>query len=269
VTDPNLAWWEERAALHGDDGAFYDVDGFLAGDDALSARELGELEAAAGSLGGIDLLHVQCHLGLGTLSIARRGARVVGLDFSPTAVARASEVARRAGIDAAFRVADAQHLPDELAGRFDCVFASYGVLLWIADLAAWMRSAASALRPGGSLVLVEGHPIAMMVRSVDPPVLEDPYGGAEPQRRHRPGDYAQADAPTTVNETIEFRHDLGEVVTEAASAGLRIDALTEWFDTDAATSGDMFTEAADGRAHLILGGGRLPVEYALRASMPR
>src|SRR5207302_200876 len=98
-----------------------------------------------------------------------------------------------AHLDAPFIEADAQRLPDELRERFDCVFASYGVLMWISDLHAWMRSASSALRNGGSLVLLEGHPVSLLVRSIEPPVLSGPYGGGGPIEGEG-GDYAHPEA---------------------------------------------------------------------------
>jgi ubiquinone/menaquinone biosynthesis C-methylase UbiE len=106
----NRARWDELASLHGQDD-YYDVAGFLAGQLMLSAREREEMAAAVGSVSGIDLLHVQCHFGLGTLSWARLGARVTGLDFSPVALERARSLAATAGIGARFVQADAQRLP--------------------------------------------------------------------------------------------------------------------------------------------------------------
>lgn len=150
ATELNQARWDELARLHGQDD-YYDVEGFLTGQIMLSGREQEEMVAAVGSVSGLDLLHVQCHFGLGTLSWARLGAHVTGLDFSPVAVERARSLATAAGIDARFVQADAQRLPAELADAFDVVFASYGVLPWIADVTAWMTAAATALRPGGVL----------------------------------------------------------------------------------------------------------------------
>lgn len=166
--DGNRAWWDERAALHGGDGFFYDVDAFLDGAPGISERESGELEAAIGSIASADILHLQCHIGLTTLALARSGARVVALDFSAVAIDRPRAIASEAGLDAEFVVADSQELPLELVDRFDCVFASYGVLMWIADLRSWMRSAGAALRDGGKLVVVEGHPVSTVVRSTHP-----------------------------------------------------------------------------------------------------
>jgi SAM-dependent methyltransferase len=193
------------------------------------------------------------------------GARVTGLDFSSTAIQKDRAVADDAQIDARFIVADAQALPGELQDGFDCVFASYGVLMWIADLGAWMASAAQALRHGGRLVLVEGHPVSLLVRSVDPPVLEGPYQGGDPLHGRWPGDYADPEAVTTNDRAIHFRHGLGEVISAAIASGLRIEALTEWMDESQAPSGKLQV-GDDGRAHLRFAGADLLLTYALRAS---
>jgi SAM-dependent methyltransferase len=266
--ETNRAWWDERAALHGRDGFFYDVDGFLAGDLAITQREVAEVEAAVGSIHGIELLYIQCHIGLGTLSLARLGARVTGLDFSHVAIERARQLAAAASLDATFLVADAQRLPAELRDRFDCAFASHGCLMWIADIDAWMSSAAAALRPGGTLVLVEGHPLSVVVRSVDPFVLEPPYQGGEALERHA-GDYAHPDAATTNDRAFHYRRSIGEVVTAAARAGLRIDALTEWTDDEiGAPTSPKLRRDQDGRYRLRVEGVDLPLVFGLRATKP-
>ena len=107
----NRAAWDELARLHGQDRV-YDVDGFLRGNDTLDALETG----LVGDVRGLDLLHLQCHFGLDSLSWARRGARVTGVDFSPVAIERARSLAGRAGLDATFLEADTQALPGQLAG---------------------------------------------------------------------------------------------------------------------------------------------------------
>jgi len=82
------------------------------------------VRASVGSVDGLDLLHLQCHFGLDTLSFARLGARATGLDFSPVAVELARGLATETGLDATFVEADSQHLPNDLESRFDLVFAS-------------------------------------------------------------------------------------------------------------------------------------------------
>ena len=88
----NRAWWDERAPVHAASG-FYDVPGFLAGQDSLRAFEPAEV----GDVRGKRLLHLMCHIGLDSLSWARRGAVVTGLDFSQAALDTAVSLAGRAG----------------------------------------------------------------------------------------------------------------------------------------------------------------------------
>jgi SAM-dependent methyltransferase len=266
--EANRAWWDERARLHGQDGVYYDVDGFLAGASAISARELGEIELAIGSVRSKALLHVQCHIGLTTLSLARLGADVVGLDFSDVAVSRARDIALAAGVDADFVVADARRLPEGLQERFDCVFASYGVLMWINDLRRWMESVASALDGGGHLVLLEGHPVSLLVKSVDPLVLEGPYQGGTTVEGEG-GDYAHPEASTEYNAFVHYRWGIGDVVNAAIRAGLRIEAVTEWTDEEGRPApGGKLVEDDDGRARMYAAGAALPLTYSLRASKP-
>jgi SAM-dependent methyltransferase len=270
VTDPmelNLAHWNDLARVHGQDRV-YDVKGWLAGASSLYERERSEMAAAVGDVSGLDLLHIQCHFGLDTLSWARLGARVTGLDFSPVALERARGLADQAGLEATFIEADAQRLPADLAGRFDVVFASYGALCWIADLGAWFRSAATALRTGGKLVVVEIHPLVVMLESVDPLSFDYPYLGGEPQPWEGPGSYADPNAPVTATATVSYPYGVGEVVTAAAAAGLRIDALTEWLDEEFDPMGDMLAPTEAGRYELPVSGQRLPVTLGLRASRP-
>jgi SAM-dependent methyltransferase len=261
----NLAHWNDLARVHGQD-RIYDVEGWLAGASSLYAREVSEMTHAVGDVSGLRLLHLQCHFGLDTLSWARRGAQVTGLDFSPVAVARARGLAERAGLDAAFVCADAQQLPDELAGRFDVVFASYGALCWIADLGAWFRSAATALTTGGRLVVVELHPAALMCESLEPLDLSYPYLGGEPQPWEGPGSYADEKAAVTATATVSYPYGVGEVVTAAAAAGLRVDALTEWLDEEFDPFGGLLAVTDAGRYEVRVGGGRLPVTFGLRAT---
>src|SRR3954449_5653973 len=157
----NRAHWDALASAHGQD-AYYDTEALIAGADSLTDVEAAGIREAIGAVAGLDVLHLQCHIGFDSISLARRGARVTGADFSPASLAKARALAERAGVEAESVEADATALPEALHGRFDLVYSTLGVLCWIADLAAWMRSAAAALRPGGRLILVELHPLFNM-----------------------------------------------------------------------------------------------------------
>ncbi|UMP04100.1 bifunctional 2-polyprenyl-6-hydroxyphenol methylase/3-demethylubiquinol 3-O-methyltransferase UbiG [Amycolatopsis sp. EV170708-02-1] len=269
ATEINRAWWDHLAGLHGDDD-YYDVPGFLDGGSSLDEREWAEVTAAVGQVSGMTLLHLQCHIGLDTLSFARKGAVVTGIDYSTTAIRRARELAAAAGLPATFRLADVQDLPTDLHGRFDLVFASYGIFYWIEKPLSWMRSAAAALRPGGGLVIVETHPLLQMFRSGDPAVAVFPYGGGQPQRRPVGSTYAGVSLPPARSMTVGFAHGIGEMVTAAAESGFRIDTVTEYLDRATPELGapETLTRGSDGRYRLVVGGQALPVAYGIRATKP-
>jgi 2-polyprenyl-3-methyl-5-hydroxy-6-metoxy-1,4-benzoquinol methylase len=264
----NRRRWDALASRHGqgeDSDTYYDVEGFLAGRSTLNERVLAEVTAAVGEVDGLDLLHLQCHFGLDTLSFARRGARVTGVDFSAVAVARARQLAGQAGLAADFVESDVLRLPEKLAGRFDVVFASYGVLCWISSAQAWMRSAASCLRPGGALVLIEIHPLVGMVETTQPLVVDFPYAGEQPHTLTSGSSYAVGGLDASAAQSVQWAHGLGEVATSATSAGLRVESLTEWFDED---QDPKLVAGDDGRVRFPLGTEYLPTSYGLRARRP-
>jgi SAM-dependent methyltransferase len=227
MTEINRANWDVWAAVHGQDG-YYDSAGLAGGADSLTDLERSGVAAAVGDVTGRDVLHVQCHLGFDAISPARRGARVTGVDFSPVALAKAAALAARCGVDVDFVRADVLALPDTLADRFDLAYATIGILCWIGSVDAWMRSVASTLRPGGRLLLVDVHPLACMVARVTPLALGFPYAYDGPHRYESTGSYAVASEPTV---HVQYAHSLGEVVTAAVGAGLRIVSLTEHLDS--------------------------------------
>lgn len=260
----NRQLWDRLTEVHTTGGStYYDIDGLLAGRSSLTSI----VRSAVGPVGGLDLLHMQCHFGLDTLSFAREGARVTGVDFSPAAVEYARGLATRAGLAATFVQADVQQLPEELDGRSDVVFASYGSLCWIASLDAWFGGAARVLRPGGRLVVVEVHPLMLMVDSVAPVVFGTAYLGGAAQVDQWEGTYAGGDVPIS-QPSVGYPHGLGEVVTAAARAGFAVDDLTEYLRDEQEHRSGVLVRDADGWYRLPVGGQDLPVTYSLQATKP-
>jgi SAM-dependent methyltransferase len=254
--------------VHGQD-AFYDAEGLIAGRTDLRDSEAAAVAQAAPDLRGRDVIHIQCHIGFDTIALARRGARVTGVDFSPASLAKAAQLAERCGVEIDFVQADAAALPDSLSGRFDLAYATLGAICWIEDIGAWMRCAAATLRLGGRLVLVEIHPVYAMVEAAGEPLrLDFPYAFDGPRRFDVPGSYADPDAPVQATAEVVYAHSLGEVVNAAIAAGLRIDALHEHLEADADPRGDLLTRGEDGRYRLKVSGERLPVLFALIAARP-
>jgi len=267
ATQTNRAHWDAMAQVHAEgDDDLYDADALIAGRDSLGDAEDEAVRLAVGDVEDRDVLHLQCHVGFDTVSLARRGARVTGADFSAASLAKARALAARAGVAADFVEADATALPPGLHGRFDLVYATIGVIGWIEDLGAWMRSAAAALRPGGRLALVDLHPLYAMVEDAGAFRLDFPYAFDGPRRFDEPGSYANPDATVTATAAVNFGHSLGETVDAALAAGLRIDALREHLDASFDPRGSVLAREEDGRLRLRRTGEALPVLFTLVAA---
>jgi SAM-dependent methyltransferase len=217
----NRSYWDERVALHVG-GSFYDVDGFKAG------RSLRPYEVTdVGDVAGKALVHLQCHFGLDTLSWARFGARVVGVDFSAPAIASARALARELGSDAAFVEADVYDAATTLGRQFDVVYTGRGALCWHPDVGRWAEVVARLLRSGGLFYMTEFHPVEWIFAEDE---LAPKYGYVTPAAGLPytfAGSYADPGAETAANETVQWNHPIGEVVTALVGAGLELRLLRE------------------------------------------
>jgi SAM-dependent methyltransferase len=219
----NRANWDERTALHLE---AYGVDEFLAGESTLKALELGEV----GDVAGRSLLHLQCHFGLDTMSWARLGATVTGVDFSEAAIAAARRLSDQTGIEARFIQSNVYALPQVLDEQFDIVFTSYGVLNWLPDIEGWARVAAGFVRDGGLLYVADGHPFVYCMN--DEGTAPEPgtryFHDTEPFSWTEHGSYVgeprHFDNPTS----YEWQHSLGDIVSALIDAGIEIEFLHEW-----------------------------------------
>jgi SAM-dependent methyltransferase len=223
----NRQWWDERVATHVASD-FYGVDRFLAGSTPLRDYEIEE----AGDVSGLDLVHLQCHFGMDTLGWARLGARVVGVDLSEPAILAARELATRAGLDAEFLVANVYDAPTTLSGRtFDRVYTGIGALCWLPDIEAWARVVDALLRPGGRLHLVEFHPVTHWCLSETDLSVRYSFFHDGPwiweDDPSEPGSYADPEATFEHNDTAEWNHGIGAIVTALAGVGLRVESLVE------------------------------------------
>jgi SAM-dependent methyltransferase len=222
----NRAFWDELAVRHVE-SPFYETAAFRRGEIVLDPL----VRERVGDVRGKNLLHLQCHFGLDTLSLARMGAAVTGLDFSGEALAAARMLAREAGLAANFVECDVLHAPADLEG-FDIVFASWGALVWIADIAAWMRVAARALKPGGRLLLVEGHPMMMTLDEACAPsapfTVRYAYDSDAPLVMDNQEDYAEPEAKLKAHRNVQFLHGLATILNGAIAAGFTIRKLEEF-----------------------------------------
>lgn len=223
----NRRRWDEVVELHAR-SPFYKVGALKTGGLSLHLVEREEL----GAVRGKSLLHLQCHFGLDTLSWARLGARVTGIDYSAEAIAKARALSRELDLPARFVRSDLYALRRRLKGTFDIVFTSYGVLLWLPDLHGWAKTVAHFLKPGGTFYMVEGHPAADMfdsepgARSLR--VVRAYLPAGKVVRFDTAGDFADFKAKVRHRVTYEWGHPIGEVLTALADAGLRIEFVHEF-----------------------------------------
>jgi SAM-dependent methyltransferase len=226
-TKANLDWWNEAAIVHSQSkGDIYELASFKAGKTKLLPLELEEV----GDVGGKRLLHLQCHFGLDTLSWARLGAKVTGIDFSDKAIAIAQSLSQELSLDAPFICTDLDSLPYVLdaAGEFDIVFTSYGAICWLPDLQPWGRIIAHYLKPGGFFYIAEGHPIMWLFdeKSTDLK-LRYPYFSKEPIKDETAGTYAEKSAKLVHTATYGWNHTFCEIFNSLILAGLTINFLHE------------------------------------------
>lgn len=223
----NRARWDEVVALHVA-SPFYRVKEFLDGEDSRLPIERAEL----GSVAGKRLVHLQCHFGMDCLSMARLGAEVTGLDFSPKAIEAARALAGKAGISARFVEGNLYDAPKLLGGeRYDIAYVTWGAINWLPDIAGWARVVAEVLAPGGFLYMIEGHPYAMTLdqRELTAPIVATyPYWHKPEPLVFRSDVSYTGEATKLQNEEMrEWIHPVADIVGGLLEAGLRLEFLHE------------------------------------------
>jgi SAM-dependent methyltransferase len=225
----NRANWDERAAAHAA-SADYAVQRFADDPEFISDVVRFDLPRL-GAVSGLRGVHLQCHIGTDTVSLARLGARMTGLDFSPASLEQARHVAQVAGVDVDFVQSDLYGAVEALRGEvFDLVFTGIGALSWLPSIDRWAAVVSALLRPGGRLFLREGHPVLFSIdeERADALVIAHPYVETEsPLEFEEEGTYVQTDVAFTANRTLEWNHGLGQVVTALLGHGMRLTMLVE------------------------------------------
>ncbi|HMB90184.1 MAG TPA: class I SAM-dependent methyltransferase [Rhodothermales bacterium] len=217
----NRDLWNAWTQLHLDSD-FYAVDSFKAGQTTLKSVE----REALGDVSGQTMLHLQCHFGLDTLSWAREGALVTGVDFSEDAIATAQKLSVELAIPATFVASNVYDLPEVLDETFDIVFTSYGVLPWLPDLDRWAHVVAHFLKPAGMFYIVEFHPFLETLDEEGEHFAYPYFGMQQPLRFEEVGSYASDS--DFVGTSYEWTHPLGQVVTALLEAGLTLEYLREF-----------------------------------------
>jgi SAM-dependent methyltransferase len=261
----NYAHWNELVAIH-EKSEFYDVAGFKAGRNSISDLERKEV----GDVAGKSLLHLQCHFGMDTMSWARLGAKVTGVDFSDRAIELAQSLAKELEIDARFVRSNIYDLPNDslIPDKFDVVYTGLGALSWLPDLKHWGRVIGHYLKPGGTFYILEAHPFMLTLDENSPDLkIGYPYFSSEALKFEAEHSYADPNV-TLVNKTeYGWNHSLAEILNPLIAESLSIEFFQEFPFCGWECLSDM-EKGEDGWRRLKDEGKRkmAPLMFSLRAS---
>jgi SAM-dependent methyltransferase len=269
--DVNRLSWDDRVAAHAA-SPDYAVSRFS--EDVSFLSEVVSFDVPRlGDIAGLDAVHLQCHIGTDTVSLARLGARMTGLDFSAPALEQGRRLAAAVGVEVEFVESDLYGAPEVLGReRFDLVYTGIGAICWLPDIRRWAQVVASVLRPGGRLFMREGHPMLWSLADPRPDgllVVEYPYfEQPEPTVWDEGGTYVETDQVFTHNLTHEWNHGLGEIVTALFEAGFELTALEEHDSVPWDAMPGQMTQIGGGEFRLTDRPERLPHSYTLQARLP-
>jgi 2-polyprenyl-3-methyl-5-hydroxy-6-metoxy-1,4-benzoquinol methylase len=263
----NRATWDDRAPLHAA-SPDYAVERLVADPTAISDVVRFDLPRL-GDVTGLRGVHLQCHLGTDTLSLARLGARMTGVDLSPVSLAHAREIAGRAGVEVEYVESDVYAAADVLERHaFDLVYTGIGALPWLPGVERWADTVAALVAPGGRLFLREMHPMlgALDEAVADRLVVGYPYfETTEPIVGDEAGTYVATDRPLVATETHEWTHGLGEVVTALLDRGFTVTDLVEHRSVPWDALPGRMVRGDDGEFRLAEHPERVPLTYTLGA----
>lgn len=255
--------WDERAAIHAQSEE-YNLAAFRNDPAHLSDVVRYDLPRL-GDIRGQRVVHLQCHIGTDTLSLARLGATITGVDLSGESLRVARDLA---GAEADFVQASVYDTPSVLGPEFDLVYTGIGALCWLPDMDRWAHVVTHLLKPGGRLFLREGHPVMWALDYESPGELRITYPyftTEEPIVETVQTSYVAADKVITNSTTHSWNHGLGEIITALLAHGMELTALEEHRSVPWEPLPDMMVCGELGEYFLAEHGERLPLTYTLQA----
>jgi 2-polyprenyl-3-methyl-5-hydroxy-6-metoxy-1,4-benzoquinol methylase len=255
--EANKILWNKRTAVH-KDSSFYDVAGFKQGKNMLTPIELNEL----GDVSGKKILHLQCHFGVDSLSLARMGAEVTGVDLSDAAIEEAGKLNEECGLNAKFICCNVYDLKEHLKEKFDIVFTSYGVIGWLPDLDKWAAIIHHYLKPGGTFYMAEFHPVVWMFDD-EFTHIQYAYENREVIVTDNYGTYTDRDAAITGKE-YSWNHSISEVLNVLIKNGLQIQLFNEFMYSPYPNFRNS-VELNPGEWHIKGMEGKIPIVFSVKA----
>jgi SAM-dependent methyltransferase len=253
----NKKAWNDKTDVH-IESEFYDMKGFLEGKSTLNAIELDLL----GDVTGKRILHLQCHFGQDTMTLARLGASAVGVDLSDKAVQIATEFAQQLNLDATFVCCDIYDAPKHIDEKFDIVFTSYGTIGWFPDLEKWANVIAHFLKPNGQFIMADFHPVVWMYDNDFKEVFYS-YFNVKPIVEEESGTYAEREAELQA-KTISWNHPVSENLNSLLQSGLELKQFNE-YDYSPYNCFNAMEEFEKGKFRIKPFGNKIPMVYSILA----
>ena len=224
----NLANWNDRVPIHLE-SAEYNVKGFIQNPSHIS-KIVDFDRTEMGSVQGKTLLHLQCHIGTDTLSWARLGADVTGIDFSDRAIEAANHLSRECGTPGRFVVSELYDSPSAINEKFDIVYTGVGAICWLPDIYGWARIIDGFLKPGGVFYVRDGHPVMWSLAWETPDdaykIIYPYFEAGGPIREDENSTYA-GDGTIENKTTYGYSHGLGETINSLLKVGFEIEFVNE------------------------------------------
>ena len=223
--ETNLKRWNELVDINAK-SELYDLEGFKSGKTSLLPIELEEL----GDVNGKSLLHLQCHFGMDSLSWARKGAVVTGIDFSKKAISLARKLSNKLKIPAKFLVSNIYDIHQIINETFDIVYTSYGVICWLPDMIKWAKIISDYLKPGGIFYIIDNHPFGAIIDEHQDPfkVGFNYFNDGKPTYWDEGPAYSDPNAILKNEASYEWFHSMSEIINSLLKASLELEFLHEF-----------------------------------------
>lgn len=220
--EANKKNWNKRTAIHFKSD-FYAVDNFLKTKNSLNNIELTEI----GDVQGKELLHLQCHFGQDTLSFAKLGAKVTGVDFSEEAIRKGEELRSAMNLDAEFICSNIYDLKNNLEKKFDIIFTSYGTIGWLPDIQEWAKVVSYFLKPGGTFLIVDFHPFIWMLDDDFEKIKYDYFHSDDPLEEKPDKTYTDGDDEINLVQ-YSWNHTISDLINSLIGEDLKIRSFKEY-----------------------------------------
>ncbi len=254
--ETNRNSWNARLDVHLA-SPMYNMEAFLNGASSLKDIEMSLLKSVRGK----KILHLQCHFGQDTLSLARLGAEVTGIDLSDRAIQTARKLSAQLGLQTRFVCGNVLETESLIDDTFDLVYTSYGVIGWLPDLQSWAGMIHNMLNPGGEFLMVEFHPVMYMFDEAVQ-YVKYPYFNRGASVEEVEGTYADPEADLVLQECF-WNHSLADVINPLMEQGLEISHFSEYDYSP----WDCFQRTVPVKKGFQIDGleGKLPMVFALKA----